>query len=314
MHPNGKRLSSKCPLREKCTSADCKLDHPICRLDKSCSNSKCGFTHTDGRRFTREQKQASVIEDTFEPPIIFDQAQKLDFVKHTYSIADLKQIHLENNQVSQSSFKCIDAFQGNSAIKTAGRTVSAKGHVKSIDGTRKAATIQIFLPSVATHSDFVILLKQCDIVVLSLESSESPALLCSSLREGDKVSFSLTVCANSASLFLASNLQLIKFSKREDSDGICDLVRLAINEVCVDTALLDQILNLSSITVEVVREIIIASHKLLCLNRRLVGTKKFQVLLLESDLFTLQRVQTYLPKLQEGGGGGVENIYTSLAF
>ena len=297
MHPNGKRLSTNCHLREKCSSANCELKHPICRLDKSCTNSKCGFSHTDGRRFTREQKKVPTVGDLLYEPD--DQSQKLDFVQHSYSITDLKQIRQENSQPFQfsSSIKCADAvLQGTAGIKAAGRSVRAKGHVKFFDSTIKSASVQIFAPSVAVHSDFIVLLKQCDVVSLSLESSP----LALSLREGDKVSFSLTVCANSESLFLASDPQLIKFAKRDNCDGLCDLVRLAVNEVYVDTALLDQILKLSYLNAEVVREIVIATHKLICLDRRIAGTKKLQALLLESDMFTLHgSVQKNFPELSD---------------
>lgn len=296
MHPNGKRLSTYCPLREKCASAHCELNHPICRLDKSCSNSKCGFSHIDGRRFTREQKnpQQVVGDLLYGPNTTSDLSQKVDFVQHSYSITDLKRIQQrENNQPFQFSINCVDA-----GIKAAGRTIHAKGHVKFVDSSRKSISVQIFAPSVAAHSDFVVLIKQCDVVPLSLESSSSPLAL--SLREGDKVSFSLTVCANSESLFLASDPQLIKFAKRDNCDGVCELVRLVVNELYVDTTLLDQILKLGYLNAEVVREIIIASHKLICLDRRIAGTKKLQALLMESDLFTLHgSVQKNFPELAD---------------
>ena len=147
MHPNGKRLSTYCPLREKCSSADCELNHPICRLDKSCPNSKCGFSHTDGKRFTREQKNPQVVGDLLNGPnTTSDQSQKLDFVQHSYSITDLKRIQRENNQPVQFSSNCVDA-----GIKAAGRTIHAMGHVTFVDSTRrKCISVRIFAPSVAS--------------------------------------------------------------------------------------------------------------------------------------------------------------------
>jgi len=318
MHPNGKRYIKDCAQKKsikteevtmcwkkhKCDDPLCSSSHPSCRNSNSCTNSKCGFVHHDGRRYTgtitstlpdskpHQPLVASRIGTISAQPISSSiTLSKCDAVS-TMGTNNNRNLDRLRNKISNvkanlkspldTQISCTDKMEPVDLF-TVGKLVKAYGKVIDIEEGRISAQIQPALHCFAKHSEFHLAATKTGVYLdIKQIKDHQNCFPFQTLVVGDTLYFQ--VYLNCDQNLVACHPRYKKITSESRScNELISLIDVGISGIDFNEHVLHQILDLDLASHLVVGAMLVKTHHVWTDCSQVLRAKKLQALFIKTS-------------------------------
>ncbi|KAL7522470.1 hypothetical protein ACHAWX_007163 [Stephanocyclus meneghinianus] len=213
-----------CWKKHKCSDAQCELIHPQCKDGSLCKNTKCGFEHPNGWRYTSSMICLPVESSTDKTEGLLSTCNPYDIFCREESF-DLQPPLVDNSVHEQK-------------VYDTGKYVKANGDITLIEQDKGIAWMKpTMLHQFASHPEFYSAIQKCpndNKVSISLVHENRDIAEC--ITQGDSVS--VHVFLDNCGRLHAKEVSFVRINfLARDCDDVTRLVKIttAPSSICEDT-------------------------------------------------------------------------------